>query len=164
MLHKEHHGPDYLYRTGVGIMLLNEDKKIFTAQRISNTVNSSWQMPQGGVDRGEHEDEAVFRELYEETGIKNAQILKKSDDYHYYNLPYVLQKKFWGGKYMGQRQRWYLMKFEGHEQEIDLNVFDEPEFSNYQWSTNDFLVNNVVQFKKKIYENLVHEFNKYLAI
>lgn len=162
MLHKEHHGPDYLYRTGVGIVLINQEKKIFAAKRIKSRSNS-WQMPQGGADYGEHEDETAIRELHEETGVVNAKIIARSEEYHYYNFPYILQKKFWGGKYMGQKQRWYLMEFEGHESEIVLDQFEYPEFSEYKWTTQDFILGNVVQFKKKIYENIIHEFNGHLG-
>jgi len=96
---------DYLYRSGVGIVLINKKKEIFVGKRIDNH-SDAWQMPQGGLDAGETEDEAMIRELKEETGIDyfNVKIIKKSEAHLYYNLPYKLQKKFWGGKYLGQKQ------------------------------------------------------------
>jgi putative (di)nucleoside polyphosphate hydrolase len=104
--------PDYLYRSGIGIMLINERKQIFVGKRIDNH-SDAWQMPQGGIDAGESEDQAMLRELGEETGIGEGSIklLAKSAGHFYYNLPYKLQKKFWGGKYLGQKQRWYLAQF-----------------------------------------------------
>ena len=153
--------PDHLYRKGVGIMVLNNQNKIFVGKRLKNRSNL-WQMPQGGIDVGEDEDVAVFRELKEETGIHNIEIIKKSSKYFYYNLPYMLQKKFYSGKYLGQKQRWFLVKFSGDlEKDIDLE-YSIPEFSNFKWVDVETLLKSVVSFKQKLYEQVVNEFKEYL--
>lgn len=154
--------PDYLYRSGVGIMLINRDKKIFVGKRIDNN-SDAWQMPQGGIDAGEDEDEAMIRELREETGILDSgiKIIKKSRHHFYYNLPYKLQKKFWGGKYLGQKQRWYLLEFVGEESEININTPD-PEFSEWKWISADEILGAIVAFKRGLYEDVISEFNQYL--
>ncbi len=154
--------PDYLYRSGVGIMLLNSDKKIFVGKRIDNH-SDAWQMPQGGLDIGEDEDNAMFRELAEETGISgsNIKVIKKSSSYHYYNLPYKLQKKFWGGKYLGQKQRWYLAEFIGDESSINVAT-EDPEFSHWKWIAHDEIINAIVAFKRSLYQDVIDEFNEFL--
>jgi putative (di)nucleoside polyphosphate hydrolase len=154
--------PDYLYRIGVGAMVINSQKKIFVGKRIDNNSNS-WQMPQGGIDSGEDEDVAVFRELYEETGIdKNSvKIIKKSSQYFYYNLPYNLQKKFWGGKYLGQKQRWYILQFEADDSIININL-ESPEFCEWQWVDKHEIIDLIVNFKKQLYRDVLNEFNKFL--
>jgi putative (di)nucleoside polyphosphate hydrolase len=154
--------PDHLYRKGVGIMLINECKQIFVGKRIDNHSNA-WQMPQGGIDDGEKEDSAVIRELYEETGITtdSIKIISKSSDYFYYNLPYNLQKKFWDGRYIGQKQRWYLIQFYGDDNQINLAVHN-PEFSNWQWVDKKNLINLIVNFKQDLYKQVLQEFNNWL--
>lgn len=154
--------PDYLYRSGVGIMIINQSKKIFVGKRIDNN-SDAWQMPQGGLDAGESEDNAVLRELKEETGIvaDHVKLLKKSDIHYYYNLPYKLQKKFWGGKYLGQRQRWYLLEFVGDETTINVKT-EDPEFSEWKWIERDEIVNSIVSFKREMYEDVLKEFHKFL--
>ena len=123
--------PDYLYRSGVGIMVINKNKEIFVGKRIDNH-SDSWQMPQGGIDANEDENKAMTRELEEETGITNIRIIAISQTHFYYNLPYNLQKKFWGGKYLGQKQRWYLLEFVGDEASIIVST-EDPEFSEWKW-------------------------------
>lgn len=120
-------------------------------------------MPQGGLDAGETEDEAMFRELKEETGITDScvKILHKSQGYHYYNLPYKLQKKFWGGKYLGQKQRWYLAEFVGDENGICVQT-EKPEFSEWKWISRNNIVDAIVAFKRGLYEEVVEEFSKFL--
>ncbi len=153
--------PDYLYRSGVGIMLINREGKIFVGKRIDNN-SDAWQMPQGGIDAGEDEDLAMVRELKEETGIdeKSIKILQKSRGYYYYNLPYKLQKKFWGGKYLGQKQRWYLAEFVGDDRLIDTNT-EHPEFSEWKWIARDEIINAIVAFKRDLYRSVIDEFNKF---
>ena len=153
---------DYLYRSGVGIVLINNDKKIFVGKRIDNN-SDAWQMPQGGIDVGEDEDLAMFRELYEETGIaeKKVKILAKSQGYFYYNLPYKLQKKFWGGKYLGQKQRWYAASFLGDDS--DINIATEiAEFSDWKWIAKDEIVDAIVRFKRDLYIQIIKEFSPFL--
>lgn len=154
--------PDYLYRSGVGIVLLNAKKEIFVGKRIDNN-SDAWQMPQGGLDVGESEDVAMFRELKEETGIDGAHIkvLKKSHGHHYYNLPYKLQKKFWGGKYLGQKQRWYLAEFIGDESAINIAT-EHPEFSDWKWIAGGNILNAIVGFKRELYADVLDEFAGFL--
>lgn len=154
--------PDYLYRSGVGIMLINQEKKIFVGKRVDNNSNA-WQMPQGGIDAGEDEDVAVLRELKEETSLTNQSILilQKSQKLYYYNLPYCLQKKFWGGKYLGQKQRWYLVKFTGGEDVINVKT-ENPEFSEWKWVNKEEVVHAIVSFKQEMYRELIREFSDYL--
>ena len=154
--------PDYLYRSGVGIMLINSEKKIFVGKRIDNR-SDAWQMPQGGSDPGEEEDVAMFRELQEETGIDGSfiKVLNKSSEHFYYNLPYKLQKKFWGGKYLGQRQRWYLAEFIGDESVINI-CGENPEFSEWKWIEKELLIDAIVGFKRGLYCDIIKEFSEYL--
>jgi putative (di)nucleoside polyphosphate hydrolase len=153
---------DYLYRFGVGVMIINENKDIFVGKRIDNK-SDAWQMPQGGIDSGEDEDEAMFRELEEETGIikSNVDLVTKSSGYFYYNLPYKLQKKFWGGKYLGQRQRWYLVEFKGQDNQVNIDT-REPEFSNWKWISPQEIIHSIVSFKRPLYEEVMKEFWEYL--
>jgi putative (di)nucleoside polyphosphate hydrolase len=153
--------PDYLYRSGVGIMLLNSENKIFVGKRIDNN-SDAWQMPQGGIDAGEDEDLAMFRELAEETGIVESkiEILGKSRRYFYYNLPYKLQKKFWGGKYLGQKQRWYLARFNGDEKDINVQT-EIPEFSEWKWIGSEEILSAIVKFKRDLYGEIITEFSQF---
>lgn len=153
---------DHLYRKGVGMMIINAKKEIFVGKRIDNN-SDAWQMPQGGIDEDEDEDTAMFRELKEETGINSefVRILGKSKDYYHYNLPYKLQKKFWGGKYLGQRQRWYVLEFLGEESAININTAD-AEFSQWKWISKNEIISKIVSFKRPLYEDVIKEFSKYL--
>ncbi len=152
---------DYLYRFGVGIMIINQQKKIFVGKRIDNH-SDAWQMPQGGLDAGEEEDIGMYRELKEETGIENnIKILSKSKGYYYYNLPYKLQKKFWGGKYIGQKQKWYLIEFLGDDKLININN-ENPEFSEWKWVGIDEIIDNIVSFKRPLYLSIIDEFRSFL--
>ncbi len=150
--------PDYLYRSGVGIVIINQNKQIFVGKRIDNH-SDAWQMPQGGLDAGEEEDDAMLRELREETGIiaADVKLIKKSERYYYYNLPYKLQKKFWGGKYLGQKQRWYLIEFLGNESAINIKT-EDPEFSEWKWIEKVEVVSSIVSFKREMYEDVLNEF------
>lgn len=156
--------PDHMYRSGVGIMLINSKKEIFVGKRIDNH-SDAWQMPQGGIDAGENEDLAMFRELQEETGIKkdSVRVISKSQNHFYYNLPYKLQKKFWGGKYLGQKQRWYIAEFIGDESKIDVAT-EEPEFSDWKWIDNKTIISAIVSFKQGLYEEVIVEFAQFLNL
>ncbi len=153
--------PDYLYRNGVGLVLINSKKEVFVGKRIDNK-SDAWQMPQGGIEDGEDEDVAIFREAEEETGInkKYIKILKKSDKYLYYNLPYKLQKKFWGGKYLGQKQRWYLAQFLGRDDNINIST-EEPEFSDWKWIKKEDIYNSIVNFKREMYNQIFEQFSEF---
>ena len=150
------------YRPNVGMMIINQKKEIFVGKRIDHPSNF-WQMPQGGIDAQEIPSIAALREMEEEVGIKknNVDLLTESKDWYYYSIPSDLAKTLWKGKYKGQRQKWFLYKFKGTEKDINIHT-EQPEFSDYKWVTKDFLVPNIVPFKKKIYEKLLLEFEDYL--
>ena len=140
-------------RLGVGVVVLNKENKVFVGKRKDNPVNK-WQMPQGGVDDGEDLVGAMKRELSEETGIKNIKILKEIDGWSKYELPDYLLGKIWKGKYRGQKQKWFVVKFLGSDNEINLET-KNPEFIEWQWIDIDSLPSVIVDFKKKVYEGLV---------
>lgn len=145
------------YRLGVGIMLLNTENKVFVGKRI-DSKNTAWQMPQGGINKHETEEEAAFRELYEETGIKKVQIISKSKKFFKYEIPISLKKNLWNNKYIGQKQKWFVMRFTGKEnKDINLNVH-KREFSNWKWVYIQDLEKFIVPFKKKMYKKIVKEF------
>ena len=150
------------YRPNVGMMIINQKKEIFVGKRIDHPSNF-WQMPQGGIDTQEIPFIAALREMEEEVGIKKNKVdlLTESKDWYYYSIPSDLAKTLWKGKYKGQRQKWFLYKFKGTEKDINIHT-EHPEFSDYKWVTKDFLVPNIVPFKKKIYEKLLLEFKDYL--
>ena len=150
------------YRPNVGMMIINQKKEIFVGKRIDHPSNF-WQMPQGGIDAQEIPSIAALREMNEEVGIKKNKVdlLTESKDWYYYSIPSDLAKTLWKGKYKGQRQKWFLYKFKGTEKDINIHT-EHPEFSDYKWVTKDFLVPNIVPFKKKIYEKLLIEFKDYL--
>ena len=150
------------YRPNVGMMIINQKKEIFVGKRIDHPSNF-WQMPQGGIDAQEIPSIAALREMEEEVGIKKNKVdlLNESKDWYYYSVPSDLAKTLWKGKYKGQRQKWFLYKFKGTEKDINIHT-EHPEFSDYKWVTKDFLVPNIVPFKKKIYEKLLLEFKDYL--
>ena len=146
------------WRLGVGIILINQDNKIFMGERIDN--KGAWQMPQGGVNVAINEslDNAAKRELYEETGVKTAKIINRSEGWYYYYLPENLQTKLWGGKFLGQKQKWFLFSFEGTDKEVNLKVDKKPEFNNWQWVNSLDVLHNIVEFKKEIYQKVLKEF------
>ena len=150
------------YRPNVGMMIINQKKEIFVGKRIDHPSNF-WQMPQGGIDAQEIPSIAALREMDEEVGIKKNKVdlLTESKDWYYYSIPSDLAKTLWKGKYKGQRQKWFLYKFKGTEKDINIHT-EHPEFSDYKWVTKDFLVPNIVPFKKKIYEKILLEFKDYL--
>ncbi|MGY9002684.1 MAG: RNA pyrophosphohydrolase [Rhodospirillales bacterium] len=148
------------YRMGVGIVLLNQLNQVFVAKRIDTP--SAWQMPQGGIDKGEAPHETVMRELTEEIGTDRAEIIAETKDWLIYDLPEGLRKKVWGGKYKGQKQKWFAMRFTGTDTDIDLTADKHPEFSEWKWTSMDQLVELIVPFKRPLYENIVREF-RYLA-
>ena len=139
-------------RNGVGIVLLNKENKVFVARRIDNPKNF-WQMPQGGVDKGEDFLAAAFRELEEETNIKNVSLIKEIDGITTYELPDHLLGIIWKGKYKGQKQKWFLMKFIGDDKEIDINT-KNPEFLDWKWIDIGSITETVVDFKRHVYMEL----------
>ena len=147
-------------RSGVGIVVLNKDDKVFIAKRIDNPKNF-WQMPQGGVDKGEDYLTATFRELKEETSIKNVELIKELDGLIDYELPNNLLGIIWKGKYRGQRQKWFLMKFVGEDKEINIKT-KHPEFLDWKWIELDKITDVVVDFKLKVYEEVKEKVKKIL--
>ena len=145
-------------RNGVGIIVLNKDNKILVAKRIDNSKNF-WQMPQGGVDDGEDFLSAAYRELEEETSIKNVELIKELDGMLTYELPTHLLGKIWKGKYRGQKQKWFIMRFLGNDDDINLKT-DKPEFLEWKWIDLNMITEVVVDFKKHVYNELKEKINK----
>ena len=145
------------YRDGVGIMLLNAQNKVFVARRI-DTRAEAWQMPQGGIDAGEEPKQAAMRELKEEIGTNKGKIIAESRDWYFYDLPDDLVGVIWKGRYRGQRQKWYLMRFTGSDRDINIET-DDPEFCEWKWAEPQRLPDLIVPFKRKLYQELVNEFS-----
>ncbi len=148
------------YRCGVGIMLINQRKQVFVAKRIDMT-SEAWQMPQGGIDAQETPLAAAVRELYEETNVKDVTVLAESHEWHHYDLPPDLIPRIWGGQYRGQKQKWFVMRFDGTDTDIDLATHT-PEFSEWKWIEPVHLPDVIVPFKRPLYQLLVEEFREYL--
>tara|TARA_Y100000590_G_scaffold372735_1_gene435975 strand:- start:309 stop:785 length:477 start_codon:yes stop_codon:yes gene_type:complete len=146
-------------RTGVGIILLNYENKVFVGKRIDNQEGKYWQMPQGGVDENENFFEAAKRELEEETSIKSVKLIKQLDHWLSYDLPKGLLGKIWNGKYRGQKQKWFVMKFLGKTEEINLKT-QHPEFLEWKWIDPSILPNVAVDFKIELYTKLREELNQ----
>ena len=145
-------------RSGVGIVVLNKDNKVFVAKRIDNPKNF-WQMPQGGVDEGEDFLKAAYRELEEETSIKNVDLIKELDGMITYELPERLLGIIWKGKYRGQKQKWFVMKFVGEDKEINIKT-KNPEFLDWKWIELDQITEVVVDFKLHVYKELKEKVKK----
>ena len=148
------------YRSNVGIMLINDDGHVFVGQRLDNNQNA-WQMPQGGIDGDEDPQSAAYRELLEETGIEqeNVKFLATSSKWLLYDLPEDLIPKLWDGKYRGQKQKWFLFKFLGTKRDINIST-EHPEFSNWKWIPKENLLEEIVPFKKSVYESVLREFER----
>ena len=144
-------------RLGVGIVLLNSDNKVFVGKRIDNPVNF-WQMPQGGVDDNENLLYAANRELKEETGVESVKFIKEIDNWLTYELPKNLLGKIWEGKYRGQKQKWFIMRFVGNEEEINIKT-KNAEFLEWKWIDANQLLNVVIDFKLDVYKSIVKELN-----
>ena len=138
-------------RIGVGAIVINKDNKIFVGKRKDFPINNKWQMPQGGVKDGENLVVALKRELEEETSIKSIKILKEIDEWTEYELPNYLLGKIWKGKFRGQKQKWFILKFTGTDDEINLKT-SHPEFIEWKWVSPDTLPNIIVDFKKNLYK------------
>ena len=145
-------------RSGVGIVVLNENNEVFVAKRIDNPKNF-WQMPQGGVDEGEDFLKAAYRELEEETSIKNVDLIKELDGMITYELPERLLGIIWKGKYRGQKQKWFVMKFVGEDKEINIKT-KNPEFLDWKWIDLDQMTEVVVDFKLHVYKELKEKVKK----
>ena len=145
-------------RKGVGIAVLNSENKVFVGKRKDNPFDK-WQMPQGGVDFNESLLQAMRRELLEETSIKNIEVLKEFEQWLEYELPENLISKIWNGKYRGQKQKWFVVKFLGDESEININT-KNAEFMEWKWIDINLLPDLIVLFKKHIYEEVLVELKK----
>ena len=148
-------------RTGVGIAVINSQNKVFVGKRKDNPFDK-WQMPQGGVDSGEALLDAMKRELLEETSIINIKVLKEFDQWLEYELPENLIGKIWKGKYRGQKQKWFIVRFKGKESEININT-RHPEFIEWKWVNMNSLPDLIVTFKKHVYEKVLTELKKIIS-
>ncbi len=151
------------YRRNVGAMVLNRDGQVFVGQR-RDMISDAWQMPQGGIDKGEEPGQAVLRELVEETGITAdlVDLIAQSDDWLTYDLPADLVPRIWKGRYRGQKQKWYLLRFLGTDDQIDIAT-GHPEFTRWRWSPVDQLVANIVPFKRGVYARVIDSFADHLG-
>ena len=145
-------------RSGVGIVILNKENKIFVAKRIDNSKNF-WQMPQGGVDKDEDFLSAAYRELEEETSIKDVELIKEIDEILTYELPKHLLGIIWKGKYKGQKQKWFIMRYLGTDDKININT-KKPEFLEWKWIDLDMITEVVVDFKLEVYKKLKSQIKK----
>tara|TARA_B100001778_G_scaffold76576_1_gene61693 strand:- start:366 stop:842 length:477 start_codon:yes stop_codon:yes gene_type:complete len=145
-------------RSGVGIVVLNKDNKVFVAKRIDNPKNF-WQMPQGGIDYNEDFLKAAYRELEEETSIKNVKLIKELESTTTYELPDYLLGIIWKGKYRGQKQKWFLMRFTGKDKEINIKT-KNPEFLDWKWIDLDLITDVVVDFKLDVYKEIKEKVKK----
>ncbi len=154
---------DLPYRPCVGICLINSAGLIFAGQRKDST-SGAWQMPQGGIDEGEKPRAAALRELWEETGIsaEMVEVLDKTEDWVTYDLPPDLLGKVWGGKYRGQRQKWFLMRYLGADAAVNIGT-DHPEFSAWKWIGADEMLAGIVPFKRDVYAQVIAAFRGHLA-
>ena len=145
-------------RSGVGIVVLNQENKVFVAKRIDNPKNF-WQMPQGGVDKGENFLNAAYRELEEETSIKNVKLIQEIDGTLTYELPKHLLGIIWKGKYKGQKQKWFVMRFLGKDNDINIKT-KKPEFLEWRWIELDMITEVAVDFKLHVYKELKEKIKK----
>ena len=148
---------DEKYRKCVGMMIINDNKDILVGRRLDHP-SGFWQMPQGGIDEDENPEEAVWREMMEEIGTNNAKLIRKSNQWINYEIPFeTLQTLPWGKKYIGQTQKWYAFQFTGKDSDINV-VTDSPEFSEWKWAKIDSIVDNIVPFKRNVYSKILEEF------
>ncbi|MEX0281106.1 MAG: RNA pyrophosphohydrolase [Arenibacterium sp.] len=150
------------YRPCVGVMLINAEGEVFVGQRLDRDTDA-WQMPQGGVDKGEEPRDAALRELLEETGVlaELVDVIAESEGWLPYDLPHDLVPRIWKGRYRGQEQKWFLMRFRGEESDVNIET-EQPEFSAWRWLPSNQLVANIVPFKREVYAQVLEEFADHL--
>ncbi len=150
------------YRPCVGLMLMNAEGQVFVGKR-NDGPKDAWQMPQGGVDKGEDPRDAALRELWEETGVSAdlVEVVAETDGWLPYDLPHDIVPKIWKGRYRGQEQKWYLMRFSGTDDQINIDT-DHPEFCEWKWQDPSNLIEEIVPFKREVYERVVGAFAAYL--
>jgi putative (di)nucleoside polyphosphate hydrolase len=156
------------YRPCVGLLIVNAAQQVWIGQRIPSVGKEApgglWQMPQGGIDEGEEPATAAMRELREETGMSSGHIIAESRTWHAYDLPPHLLGRVWGGKYRGQTQKWFAVRFTGDDSEINISPTDhEPEFAAWRWAAINDVLDLVVPFKRSVYESVIAEFKPLLA-
>ena len=154
---------DLAYRPCVGVMLINPKGLVWLGRRADKPNDegsgSWWQMPQGGIDKGEDASEAALRELYEETSVTSAEIIAESPDWYKYDLPPHLIGKSWGGRYRGQTQKWFALRFTGEDREVDLEPpGHKQEFDQWRWVKMDEILSVIVPFKRGVYEKVISAF------
>jgi putative (di)nucleoside polyphosphate hydrolase len=156
----EQHLTKLPYRPSVGLMIINSKFEIFVGRRI-DAKTEAWQMPQGGIDAGETPEVAAMREMKEEVGTNNAEIVAKTKQWYKYDLPNYLISKLWNGRYRGQRQKWFLLNFLGNDDEINIH-YDHAEFTDWKWVKIEELTQIIVPFKKNLYIAVIEEFRDVL--
>ncbi|WP_282152295.1 RNA pyrophosphohydrolase [Ruegeria atlantica] len=151
------------YRPCVGLMLMNAEGRIFVGQR-NDRHKDAWQMPQGGVDKGEDPRDAALRELWEETGVTSdlVEIVAETDGWLPYDLPHDIVPKIWKGRYRGQEQKWFFLRFTGRDDQIDIQT-EHPEFIKWKWQEPGQLIDEIVSFKREVYRQVVAAFADYLG-
>ena len=148
------------FRPGVGMMIVNKNNKIFVAKRLHSKSNG-WQMPQGGIDLGETPSVAALREMKEEIGSDNGEIIAESKHWYSYRIPEFLVPRLWGGQFCGQRQKWFLIRFLGNDSEINLET-EHQEFEDWKWIDVQQLLDDVIPFKIVLYQRIIKDFSPFL--
>lgn len=149
------------FRPGVGMMIIDKNDRVFVGKRVDSKANG-WQMPQGGIDLGETPSTAALREMAEEIGSDKGEIIAESKRWYSYRLPEFLIPKLWDGKYCGQRQKWFLIRFTGQDSDINVKT-KHPEFDSWRWMEMHELLDNIIPFKYKLYSRIIIEFKEFIV-
>lgn len=149
------------YRPGIGLMILNHENKIFLGKR-SKESKKYWQMPQGGIQIGETPKAAAMREMLEEIGTNNCRIIAETNKWYFYDIPFKISAETWNKNYIGQMQKWFLIKFEGSDEEIDIISQENSEFQEWKWENLELVIKSAIPFKRKLYASVISEFANFL--